>query len=98
MFQHVRVALFTLVCLILLAAGDSVRAQSEIKGQRVFSAGHSFHYFMPPILADIAKQAEVDDHTQIGQSSIGGSRVYQHWNVAEEKNSRTCSTCASWCE
>ena len=30
----------------------SAQAQTEIKGQRVFSAGHSFHYFMPPILGD----------------------------------------------
>lgn len=86
MFQHVRVPLLTIVSLILLVAGDSVRAQSEIKGQRVFSAGHSFHYFMPPILADIAKKAKIDDHKQVGLSSIGGSRVYQHWNVAEDMN------------
>ncbi len=69
---------------LLLAA--SAQAQTEIKGQRVFSTGHSFHYFVPPILADIAKKADIKDHTQVGLSAIGGSRVYQHWNVPEEKN------------
>lgn len=63
-----------------------VRAQPQIEGRRVFSAGHSFHYFVPPILADIAKKAGVKEHTQVGLSAIGGSRVYQHWNVPEEKN------------
>jgi hypothetical protein len=61
-------------------------AQTEIKGLKVFSAGHSFHYFMPTILANIAKSAGVKGHQQIGLSSIGGSRVYQHWNVPDEKN------------
>lgn len=56
------------------------------KGQRVFSAGHSFHVFMPAILADIAKSAGIKDHVQVGLSSIGGSRVIQHWNVADDKN------------
>ena len=58
----------------------------EIKGQRVFYTGHSFHYFVPPILSDIAKGAGIKDHVQVGLSSIGGSRVIQHWNVADEKN------------
>ncbi|MFO0968252.1 MAG: hypothetical protein U0793_22070 [Gemmataceae bacterium] len=56
------------------------------KGQRVFSAGHSFHYFMPPILRDIALKAGVKDHEQVGLSAIGGSRVIQHWDKAEDKN------------
>ena len=62
------------------------KGQTDVKGQRVFSAGHSFHFFMPPILADIAKKADIKDHKQLGLSAIGGSRVIQHWNVAEEKN------------
>jgi hypothetical protein len=56
------------------------------KGQRVFSCGHSFHVFVPNILRDMAQGAEIKDHTQLGLSSIGGSRVIQHWDVAEGKN------------
>jgi hypothetical protein len=55
-------------------------------GQRVFSCGHSFHFFMPPILSDLAKKADIKDHTALGLSAIGGSRVIQHWNVPEKKN------------
>lgn len=57
------------------------------KGLRVFSAGHSFHVFVPGILADMAQKAGVKDHAQVGLSAIGGSRVIQHWDVAEDKNS-----------
>jgi hypothetical protein len=47
---------------------------------------------MPPILADIAKKANVKDHTQLGLSAIGGSRVIQHWDAPQaekEKGART---------
>jgi hypothetical protein len=56
------------------------------KGQRVFSCGHSFHVFVPNILTNMAQLADIKDHTQLGLSSIGGSRVIQHWDVADDKN------------
>ncbi len=61
-------------------------AEPITQGQRVFTCGHSFHVFVPGILADIAKKADIKDHVQVGMSSIGGSRVIQHWDVPEEKN------------
>jgi len=61
-------------------------AEPITKGQRVFTCGHSFHVWVPGILNDLAKKAEIPNHTQAGLSSIGGSRVIQHWDVAEEKN------------
>lgn len=63
-----------------LVACSSLRAQTDVQGQRVYFSGHSFHVFMPGILADIAKKGQIKDHTQIDLSSIGGSRVIQHWN------------------
>lgn len=66
-------------------AGDKTAAPIQ-KGLNVYSAGHSFHYFMPQILGDIAKKADIGEHKQLGLSAIGGSRVIQHWNVPEEKN------------
>jgi hypothetical protein len=81
MLQRFRSSVLMITSLALVAAGNSAQAQSEIKGQRIFSAGHSFHYFMPPILTEIAKSAKIDDHQQLGLSAIGGSRVYQHWNA-----------------
>ncbi len=77
---------FCALVVALLLAHGSVAAQTPAKGQRVFYSGHSFHYFMPPILAQMAKSAGIKDHTQVGLSAIGGSRVIQHWNVPEAKN------------
>jgi hypothetical protein len=79
-----------LLALILLlplcAGGDDKVAKPITKGQQVFSCGHSFHVFVPAILRDMAQGAEIKDHTQVGLSSIGGSRVILHWNVPDEKN------------
>jgi hypothetical protein len=57
---------------------------SDVKGQRVFTCGHSFHVFMPAILKDMAAKAGIKDHVQVGMSPIGGSRVIQHWQLAEK--------------
>ena len=59
---------------------------APIKGQRVFTAGHSFHVYMPAILTDIAAKAKVDGHVQVGLSSIGGSQVIRHWDLPDDKN------------
>lgn len=66
--------------------GDGAAGQAAIQGQRIFSAGHSFHVFMPNILSQIAASAGIESHRQIGVQSIGGSRVIQHWDLAEDKN------------
>ena len=49
------------------------------RGQRIFSTGHSFHFGFAPILDEMAKSAGFADDTIVGISSIGGSRVVQHW-------------------
>lgn len=61
-------------------------AELITKGQRVFTCGHSFHVWVPDIVTDLCKKAEIPDHKQVGLSSIGGSKVIQHWNVADDKN------------
>ena len=61
-------------------------AEPIAKGQRVFTCGHSFHVWVPAIVTDLCKKARIPDHVQIGVSSIGGSRIIQHWDIAEEKN------------
>jgi hypothetical protein len=89
---------FAVLCVVLAgnllalppAKGEDKKADTPTpsldKGLRVFSCGHSFHVFVPGILKDLAKKAGLENHVQVGLSSIGGSRVIQHWNVAEEKN------------
>lgn len=74
---------------LLLAASTFLVAQDKAPapaGQRVLTAGHSFHVFMPGILRELAQTGEIKDHVQVDLQSIGGSRVIQHWNVADEKN------------
>lgn len=75
--------------ILLLSSGaqaEDKKAEAITRGQRVFTCAHSFHQFVPNILADLAKKADIKEHTQVGMSSIGGSRIIQHWNVPEDKN------------
>ncbi len=65
---------------------EKARPQPVAKGQRVFTCAHSFHGFVYHILGEMAKGAGIQGHEGVGISRIGGSRVIQHWNVAEEKN------------
>jgi hypothetical protein len=56
------------------------------QGQKIATCGHSFHYFMPAILKELAKAGEINGHEQVGESYIGGSRIIQHWDVPADKN------------
>ena len=56
------------------------------QGQRVFTCGHSFHFWVPPILSNMAQGAGIQGHVAVGLSAIGGSRVIQHWDVPDAKN------------
>ena len=75
-----------LAYVVLLPANYLRADEPAVKGQRVFTAGHSFHFFIGDILEDMAKKAGIKDHQKVGVSFIGGSRVIQHWDVPEEKN------------
>ena len=81
---------FLALCLLgaaTAAGADDTKSGGPIdKGLRVFTCGHSFHVWVPGIVTDLCKKAKIPDHKQVGVSSIGGSRIIQHWNVAEEKN------------
>lgn len=62
------------------------KGSAAAKGQRVFTCGHSFHVFVYRLVAEMAKSAGIADHGMAGLSSIGGSRVIQHWDAPDEKN------------
>ncbi|MEO6786812.1 MAG: hypothetical protein ABI318_11825, partial [Chthoniobacteraceae bacterium] len=66
-----------------IAAADDAKAPA---GQRVFYTGHSFHMFVPPMIDEIVKSAGIQGHVRVGQQGIGGSKVIQHWDLADEKN------------
>jgi hypothetical protein len=98
MFAHIRrgtiVSALVLLGVAFLAAAETVAqdktkenlAEPITKGQRVFTCGHSFHVWVPGILADLCRGAQIKDHVQIGLSSIGGSQVISHWKIADDKN------------
>jgi len=57
-----------------------------VHGQRVFTCGHSFHYWVSGILVELAQGAGISGHQALGVSCIGASRAIQHWDVPEEQN------------
>lgn len=74
------------VALVGPPAAIAAEKGAAVQGHNVFTAGHSFHVFMPKTLAEVAASAGIEGHRQVGVQSIGGSRVIQHWNQSEDKN------------
>ena len=72
--------------IVLAGLADAAPVQPLPDGLRVFTCGHSFHVWAAKIIADMAEGAGIKGHQIAGLSSIGGSRVIQHWDVADEKN------------
>lgn len=88
-FALLALLLASISCLSLAVADSNhseTDATSITQGQKVCTCGHSFHFFMPPILAEMAKGGGIKGHVQVGQSYIGGSRIIQHWDVPADKN------------
>ncbi len=83
-----RIATVLVACLFIpiISVRADEAARTQVTGLRVFSAGHSFHYWLPPIFKEVAASAKVAGHEQIGLQSIGGSQVIQHWNLPDGKN------------
>jgi hypothetical protein len=78
-----------LLLVLILLVFSSVQAKQEAAppaGLKVLTAGHSFHVWMPPLVAEMAKAAGIQGHEQLAISSIGGSKVIQHWDLPPEKN------------
>ncbi len=79
----------SLLLVLVLLVSSSVHAKEEAAppaGLKVLTAGHSFHVWMPPLVAEMAKAAGIQGHEQLAISSIGGSKVIQHWDLPPEKN------------
>jgi hypothetical protein len=74
---------FTTVSVTALLATTSVIATpmpSAPKGKKVQWMGHSFHWFLPQPVADLAKEAGIQGHETVGVDRIGASLPCQHWN------------------
>lgn len=71
-----------------MITATAIRAEvpAITEGQSVFICGHSFHLFIQKPLEALAKEAGFTSHFTVGTSMIGGSRVIQHWELPDEKN------------
>jgi hypothetical protein len=75
-----------LLCLFSVSSARAVESVAPPAGLKVLTAGHSFHVWMPPLVAEMAKAAGIQGHEQLAISSIGGSKVIQHWDLPAAKN------------
>jgi len=77
-----------LAALALLSGGAAPAedAKAPPQGVRVFYTGHSFHMFVPRHVELLVKAAGIQGHKFLGQQGIGGSKVIQHWDLADEQN------------
>ncbi len=84
--------LFLLAAALLASPAQSADPQGDqplppvAKGLRMFTCAHSFHAFVYRLVDEIAKSAGYQDHQSVGLSSIGGSRVIQHWDTVDAKH------------
>ncbi|KAF2399229.1 hypothetical protein EJ06DRAFT_557702 [Trichodelitschia bisporula] len=73
---------FPVLTLALLAQLPSSLASPTAppKGKRIQWVGHSFHWFLPEPVAQLATEAGIQGHVNIGVDRIGASTPCQHWN------------------
>jgi uncharacterized membrane protein len=84
---HYRPAVGLLLLLVIAPTHAETPPPEPIsRGQRTFTVGNSFHWWVPNILGQIAVDAGIKGHAPVGVSAIGGSRVIQHWNLPDDKN------------
>jgi len=89
MLQNLHRPVFAVSASLLLVAIGHAEAQdpkSLPPGLRVFYTGHSFHMFVPSRVEQLVKSAGIEGHKLVGTQGIGGSRVIQHWDLADDKN------------
>ena len=67
-------------------ADDTQHATELMTGQRILFTGHSFHIPLIPFIEQIAQAAQINGHRTVAKQMIGGSRVMQHWDLADDKN------------
>src|ERR1044072_5033509 len=88
--QRIRKLKMVWCCAILLMPLTGIAVAQDSKtlppGLRVFYTGHSFHMFVPQNVEQLVTSAGIRGHKLVGKQSIGGSRVIQHWDLADDTN------------
>lgn len=75
----------TSILALILALSLPIRAD-DAGPWRVLYTGHSFAGAAPAWLGALAKQGGVAGYENLGRQSLGGSRVIDHWKLADDKN------------
>jgi len=79
----------TSLSLLALGATTALAAESWSQlapaGKKIQWVGHSFHWFLPGPVAQLAKEAGIQGHADLGVDRIGASRPCQHWEKGGEK-------------
>jgi len=81
-----RIAFAIFLVFLVASFGPAQEKLTPPKGERVFVCGHSFHAFIDDPLAEMAKAGGIKGHESAGMQYLGGSRVQQHWDLADDKN------------
>lgn len=86
--RHHFIARILAACLLVSLSCASIFAAdaAAVPGQRIFYTGHSFHMFVPGMIEAMVKTTDIQGHKLVGQQGIGGSKVIQHWELADDKN------------
>ena len=67
-------------------AAQGVNKVDGIQATRTLYTGHSFAGASPTWLVLLAKQAGITEYENLGRQALGGSRVIDHWKLAEARN------------
>ncbi len=84
--RAIRICGWALLLAISAPWVHAVEVATPPAGLRVFYTGHSFHMFVPPRVEQLVKAAGIEGHALVGAQGIGGSRVIQHWELADDRN------------
>ncbi len=78
-WQSWRRSLYQFAQLLFSDTNASSTSAAVPAGLRIFTAGHSLHWYVPGILTELASASGIQGHTQLGVQSLGVSRTLQHW-------------------
>ena len=80
------VLLFFLLLTRINAASALPDVSGSVATARTFYTGHSFAGAPANWLGLLAKQAGIEGYENLGRQALGASRVIDHWNLADARN------------
>ena len=85
-WQSWRRSLYQFAQLLFSDLNASSAAAAPPGGLRIFTAGHSLHWYVPDILTELAAASGIEGHKKVGVQSLGVSRTIQHWEHEGGRN------------